>query len=50
MLTRALPSADSISFSPPFVVSEEEIDAIVGVARQALDEVAADLRLRLRAS
>jgi L-2,4-diaminobutyrate transaminase len=45
VISRALPSADSMSFSPPFVVTEEEIDAIVGAARQALDEVAADLRL-----
>jgi L-2,4-diaminobutyrate transaminase len=45
VISRALPSADSMSFSPPFVVTEEEIDAIVGAARQALDEVAAELRL-----
>ena len=45
VISRALPSADSMSFSPPFVVTEEEIDRIVGAARQALDEVAAELRL-----
>jgi L-2,4-diaminobutyrate transaminase len=45
VISRALPSADSMAFSPPFVVTEEEIDAIVGAARQALDEVAAELRL-----
>ena len=38
MITRALPEADSISFSPPFVVTEAEIDEIVGVAREAADE------------
>ena len=45
VISRALPSADSMSFSPPFVVTEEEIDRIVGAARQALDEVSAELRL-----
>ena len=45
VISRALPSADSMSFSPPFVVTEEEIDRMVGAARQALDEVAAELRL-----
>jgi L-2,4-diaminobutyrate transaminase len=45
VISRALPSADSMSFSPPFVVTEEEIDRIVSAARQALDEVAAELRL-----
>jgi L-2,4-diaminobutyrate transaminase len=45
VISRALPSADSMSFSPPFVVTEEEIDRIVGAARQAVDEVAAELRL-----
>lgn len=45
VISRALPAADSMSFSPPFVVTEGEIDQMVGTARQALDEVAADLRL-----
>ncbi len=41
VLTRALPASDSISFSPPFVVTEAEVDRMVSVARQALDDVAA---------
>jgi L-2,4-diaminobutyrate transaminase len=45
VISRALPSADSISFSPPFVVTEPEIDRIVAATRQALDEVAAEMRL-----
>ena len=36
--------ADTIAFSPPLVVSEEEIEKMVGRARAAVDEVAADLR------
>ena len=31
VITRALPAADTISFSPPFVISEDEIDTIAGV-------------------
>ncbi len=45
VITRALPNADTISFSPPFVVTEDEIDQMVTITRQALDEVAAELRL-----
>ena len=32
-------------YSPPFVVTEPEIDRIVAATRQALDEVAAEMRL-----
>jgi L-2,4-diaminobutyrate transaminase len=45
VITRALPASDTIAFSPPFVVSEAEIDQMVNVTRQALDDVAATLRL-----
>jgi L-2,4-diaminobutyrate transaminase len=41
VLTRALPASDTIAFSPPFIVSENEIDEMVDVTRRALDEVAA---------
>jgi L-2,4-diaminobutyrate transaminase len=41
VISRALPNADSIAFSPPFIVTEDEIDSMVDVARQALDDVAA---------
>jgi L-2,4-diaminobutyrate transaminase len=44
LITRALPDADTIAFSPPFVVSEDEVDEMVGRAREAVDEVAAELR------
>jgi L-2,4-diaminobutyrate transaminase len=44
LITRALPLADTIAFSPPFVISEAEIDAAVAIARDAVDEVAAALR------
>jgi L-2,4-diaminobutyrate transaminase len=43
VITRALPEGDSISFSPPFVVTEAEIDEIVRVAREAADAVAGEV-------
>jgi L-2,4-diaminobutyrate transaminase len=43
VITRALPAADTISFSPPFVITEDEIETIVTVAREAADAVAKQL-------
>ncbi len=43
VITRALPASDTIAFSPPFVISEEEVEHMVAVARQAVDRVADDL-------
>jgi L-2,4-diaminobutyrate transaminase len=43
VLTRALPASDTIAFSPPFIVTEAEIDEMVDVTRRALDSVAAEL-------
>ena len=43
VITRALPDSDTISFCPPFVITETEIDEIVDVAREAADVVAAEL-------
>jgi L-2,4-diaminobutyrate transaminase len=45
VISRALPNADSIAFSPPFVVSENEIDQMVDGAREAVDDVASALNL-----
>ena len=39
----ALPHADTISFSPPFVISEDEITQLVEGARKAADTVMDDL-------
>jgi L-2,4-diaminobutyrate transaminase len=44
VITRALPDADTIAFSPPFVVTEDELDEMVTTARAAADDVAAELR------
>lgn len=43
VITRALPAADTIAFSPPFVVTEEEIDTMVRTTRQAADDIAVEL-------
>jgi L-2,4-diaminobutyrate transaminase len=43
VITRALPAADTISFSPPFVISDDEIDTMVTVAREAVDAIADEL-------
>lgn len=43
IITRALPAADTIAFSPPFIVTEMEIDEMVEGTRLALDNVAAEL-------
>ena len=45
VITRALPDADTIAFSPPFVVTEDELDEMVATARAAADDVAAELRV-----
>ncbi|MDB5523951.1 MAG: hypothetical protein JWM58_1714 [Rhizobium sp.] len=37
IITRALPHADTISFSPPFIISEAEIDEMVSKTRAAVD-------------
>ena len=44
LITRALPAADTISFSPPFVITEDEVATLVATARTAVDDVAAELR------
>jgi L-2,4-diaminobutyrate transaminase len=44
LITRALPAADTISFSPPFVITEDEVAELVRITRQAVDDVAAELR------
>jgi L-2,4-diaminobutyrate transaminase len=43
VITRVLPESDTLSFSPPFVITEAEIDEVVNVVREAADVVAAEL-------
>jgi L-2,4-diaminobutyrate transaminase len=44
LITRALPAADTIAFSPPLVISEDEVGELVRIVQQAVDQVAAELR------
>ncbi|WP_454857601.1 aminotransferase [Rhizobium binxianense] len=37
IITRALPHADTISFSPPFIITEAEIDEMIAKTREAVD-------------
>ena len=43
VLTRALPAADTIAFSPPFIVTESELDVMVETTRKAADQIAAEI-------
>jgi len=43
VISRALPDADTISFAPPFVVTESELDEVVAGVRHAVDRVSNDL-------
>ncbi len=43
VITRALPASDSVAFSPPFVVTEPELDEMVEGVRHGLDDVVAEL-------
>jgi L-2,4-diaminobutyrate transaminase len=44
VITRALPASDTIAFSPPFVVTDEQLDQMVAGARDAADAVMQQLR------
>ncbi|MGA1705744.1 MAG: aminotransferase [Candidatus Nanopelagicaceae bacterium] len=43
VITRALPASDSLAFSPPFVVTESEIENMVTTVRAAVDEIAKEI-------
>jgi L-2,4-diaminobutyrate transaminase len=43
IISRALPEADTLSFSPPFVVTESELDEVVAGVSRAVDTVTNDL-------
>ncbi|MCI5076605.1 aminotransferase [Oricola sp.] len=44
LIIRALPDGDSVSFSPPFVIDEGEIDFMAKTARKAADDIFEELR------
>ena len=39
VIARAMPQGDILGFSPPFCISEDEINQVVGATRDAIDEV-----------
>jgi L-2,4-diaminobutyrate transaminase len=43
VISRALPASDSLAFSPPFVISDEQLEQVVSGVRDAVDEVGAEL-------
>jgi L-2,4-diaminobutyrate transaminase len=43
LITRPLPNSDTIAFSPPLTISDDEIATFVQRAREAVDAVADDL-------
>lgn len=44
VISRALPASDSLAFSPPFVISEEQLQTMVSVVRDAVDQVGDELK------
>jgi len=45
VITRARPSADTLAFSPPLVISRNEIDTLVAGVRDALDAIQQELKM-----
>jgi L-2,4-diaminobutyrate transaminase len=44
VISRALPSSDSLAFSPPFVISEEQLQRMVSVVADAVNQVGEELK------
>ena len=44
VITRALPAADTVSFSPPFVTTPDELERMVAGVRAGLDHAVGELR------
>ena len=40
MIARAMPQGDILGFAPPLVISKDEVDQVVAMAKTAIDEVA----------
>ena len=43
VITRALPNSNALAFSPPLVITRDEIDTLVNGVRDALDQVVSEL-------
>ena len=42
VIGRALPYANSLAFSPPLIISDDEVDELVAATEAVLEELAAD--------
>jgi len=40
VIARAMPHGDILGFAPPLVTTQADVDEIVGIVREAVDEVA----------
>jgi L-2,4-diaminobutyrate transaminase len=40
VIARAMPHGDILGFAPPLVITRADVDEIVGIVREAVDEVA----------
>ena len=43
MVARAMPHGDILGFAPPLILTEAEADLIVGIAKEAIDQVAGEV-------
>jgi L-2,4-diaminobutyrate transaminase len=43
VITRALPAADTLSFSPPFVVTDSELEIMVTTVKRAVDDIGREI-------
>lgn len=43
LIARAMPHGDILGFAPPLTITKAEVDDVVGIARQAVAQVAAEL-------
>ena len=43
VITRALPAADTVAFSPPFIVTDSELETMVKTVRKAVDEIGKEI-------
>jgi len=44
VISRALPASDSMAFSPPFVITEAQIDEVISAVRDSVDVVMGELK------
>ncbi|RMM29586.1 hypothetical protein ALQ82_200243 [Pseudomonas syringae pv. pisi] len=43
MIARAMPHGDILGFAPPLILTRQDADLIVGIAKEAVDQVAGEV-------